>query len=209
MSYQPPPSRYNRQTEESVSLTRRPLFKVLVAVILLGVAAYFTWRNFYREETVVMPENLFGAPPIAEAMGEAHDACIANSIDKFVAGAPKDDPIKASQALAKAAKHTILAPDLKSDGWTLKHADICSVQGKPAAHLYYTKGGQQLSIFSMPAATWGDVGFTGTKDGPAKGRPCVVNLENNIVYCFIGTGDMSTRSLNELVPQHTQAKVQP
>jgi hypothetical protein len=198
MSYHPS-SRFH-QPQEGTSLFSSPVFKVVVALVLLGIAGLIAWWQLREPPPPTELPPLFSdrAPPILTALLATHDACCANNMDKFLPGTSKDDVPKAAKALAVAFKHTILGPELTGDGWILRHCGVCTVDGKPVAHLLYAKGEQRLSVFSLSVSSLGgDPGFKGVRDTPVEGRPCISVINQDDMFTIIAHGGINQRELLE------------
>jgi hypothetical protein len=211
MTYQNPAPRYKDDSNKP-SFFQTPLFKVVAAVVLLGIAAgYYFYSN--REEkpltTAALPDWAKNTPPeIMLSMAATHEACVKGNMDQFISGAPKDDAMKAAQALAKQFKHPIMAPNLST--WKLRHCGVCKVGDKQAAHLLYTEGDRRLSVFSIPAADWGDVGIKSQFEGGQDGKVMIAIVKDGNVYAFIAQGGgMTSVDLQQVVRGHSDEVARP
>src|SRR5450432_2734321 len=174
---------------------RRPAFKMAIAAMLLigfGVAYMIFWRTTDR------PIPRFLAAAMVAVHNQYAGAIITPDIHD------SDLPTIRSK-LAVQVGHPVLAAML-GDGWKYQGADIAKISGIPAAHLFFTRGDESISIFSIAAGAFYDTtvpngtGYAQIENNqPISGFFC-----DGAVHCLVGsskTGVMSLRTLTRIRQQ--------
>jgi len=115
-------------------------------LIVIGLGAFIALRT-----AAPAPRPIARIPTaFAEAMALRHDDCQSSNAH-HTPGDAKPDLRLISKQLRDELGFPALVATL-DDGWKLEGARICTVANFRTAHLLFTRDGQSLSIFSIPAS---------------------------------------------------------
>jgi anti-sigma factor RsiW len=119
---------------------------------------------------------------VLAAMVQTHDDCwqLATHIDH---GADVQDLRAIANALCAKLAEPVLVANLAEDGWQFRGAAICKVNGHDCAHLMFTKQGQRMSVFSLPASSC---------NGAVEGGIYAVDIDGHAVAGFVRAGGAFT-----------------
>jgi hypothetical protein len=139
------------------------------AVIMVGLGGLIARVSYERSHPI-------GGQTLA-AMVKVHDYCCKDGRKHRQKEIPHENFVLVGQSMASRLKEPVLAAEMK--GWNFVGAAMCPINGKPAAHLVYQRGGQWLSIFSIPAASC---------DKFREGGMGSEIIGDHMVACFTKTG---------------------
>jgi hypothetical protein len=174
--------------------TMLPGFAMAAAMVLAIGGLAFILSN--------SPRNV--PAPFQLAAVARHDECC-QAKDHHMPAIPQASYANMGQYLRQELNHPVLAADMTKDGWTFSGAAICPVGDVPAAHLLFTRGGESLSVFSLPVSA-----VSSMVDGQvyeartADGHTVVARAQDGAVYCLVGRGsqDVSVDQLDDLLDEH-------
>ncbi len=174
-----------------VPMWRHPAFRI-AAAFLLALIGVYTVMDLGSPKATVPQAMLVG-------MATRHDRCDAGEHDHHQRGVPQDDFHLMGQSLAARLKISVLAADLRSEGWTFRGAATCPVNGVPAAHLLFGQAHESLSLFSIPpgAAADGDIVVETVAQ-----HPMAVFVRGGVTYAAVGHGNVSETDVRGLLAKH-------
>jgi hypothetical protein len=93
----------------------------------------------------------------------------------------------------------VAVPDpMIGQGWQLKSAGFCRVGGQVAAQMFYTRGGQSVSVFAFSLRS-GRIPVEGESYVDiVGGRPMAGTVVGNAMYCVVGGGGSERVSLQDV-----------
>src|SRR5207253_1170513 len=124
---------------------------------------------------------------------------------------PQNNFVVMGQTMAGRIKEPVLAADI-GDGWKFVGAAMCPVNGKPSAHLIYSRGGQWLSIFSIPASSCEKVREGGFGGERINDHMIAGFARTGGVYCMVGScpkKDLQLDEIEQLLKKHQGDLIQP
>ena len=178
--------------------TLRTALAACIALVAIGYMALVVRDNFFpaRPPVTVGPTVSELPRNVAQAMIVVHDRNTALTDYKLV---PGRDLEKIREQLSQDVKIPVAVVEL-GDGWTFKSAAECKVAEVPAAEIEYSKQGQILSVFSIPAeaiysapngAEYEQVvdghALSGFRNGPG-------------LYCLVGSAGADAPTLKAIKP---------
>lgn len=189
---------------------RRPMAWRVAAALVVALVGVAIWSS------MVPPEDRGGvptpvAPPVALApFVERHDACVKDHLTAGhkAADVPQDDFQKMGSALCAKLKVPVLAADLRKDGWAFQGASLCDLKGERAAHLLFTRGKQELSVFTTAAAKGqstcggGEVNFCSER---IRNHEVAAFVKSGGVHCMVGhcaDGKLGGDEVRDLLKKH-------
>ncbi|MEO6435604.1 MAG: hypothetical protein ABIP55_07560 [Tepidisphaeraceae bacterium] len=129
----------------------------------------------------------------AAAVIMVHDNC-AKLPDHHVI--PGVDPAALREPLSKLEGIPVFATSL-GDSWQFRGASLCQVEGAKAAHLLFARGGEMVSIFSLPApASCQKSSYSMF----VSGHPLAGFTRDGTLYCVVGSATSGKFTLEELEP---------
>jgi hypothetical protein len=159
------------------------------AVIVVGLAGLI-WRVTEERRNPVGEKTLV-------AMVKTHDFCCTPGRRHQHNDIPQNNFTAMGQMMAGKINEPVLATEI-GDGWKFVGAAMCPVGGKPSAHLIYSRGGQWLSIFSIPASSCDKV-HNGAFGGERINDHMIVGFAHTgAVYCMVGTCPKKNLQLDEI-----------
>ena len=159
------------------------------ALILVGLTGLIVRANYERKHPVGNQTLL--------AMVRTHDYCCRNGNRHQWANIPQNDFVLMGQTMASTIKEPVLAADI-GDGWSFVGAAMCPVDGKTSAHLVYSRGGQFLSIFSIPASSCQKVRDGGFGSEEINNHMIAGFAHTGGVYCMVGSCPQKNLQLDEI-----------
>jgi hypothetical protein len=115
--------------------------------------------------------------------------------------------------LAAKVQNTVWAARLHSDGWTFEGADVCNINGKQVAHLFFSRGKQKLSVYSLPHSACPKSKKSGTCAIRVGDRHVLVGVvDPQGVFCLVGhcpKGRLKLEELQRLFDRHQRERVCP
>ena len=161
----------------------------VAAAILIGLTGLILRASYERRH------------PISEqtllAMVNTHDYCCRPNNPHQWASIPQNDFVLMGQNMASRIHEPVLATDV-GDGWSLLGGAMCLVDGKTCAHLIFRRGGQRLSIFSIPAASCGKVRDGGFGSEKLNDHMIAGFAHAGGVYGMVGSCPQKNLSLDEI-----------
>jgi len=169
-----------------------------IALIAIGYMALIVRDNFFPPKIPVavgptvteLPRN------VAQAMITVHERNAALSDYKPLAGR---DPEKLREQLSKDVAIPVVIADL-GDGWTFKSAAECKVADVQAAEVEYSKQGQILSVFSIPAEAIYSAPNGAEYDQVVDGHAVSGFRNGPGLYCLVGSAGSDAPTLKTLKP---------
>ena len=175
----------------------------IAAAILLGLTGLI-FRAAYERTHPIGGQTLL-------AMVQTHDRCTLKGNKHRAIDIPQDSFALMGQSMAGRIKEPVLAASMEG-GWNFVGGAMCLINGKPCAHLIYSRNGQSLSIFSIPAAYCEKV-----RDG-AMGREVINDhmvaafAKTGGVYCMVGScpqKNLQLEEIQQLLKKHQMDLVAP
>lgn len=165
------------------------------AVLLLGVGLLALEARGVLEARP-RPAAVASAPTmLSSSLSRAHDRCVKGEVSHPFAST--DLPAAIRQKLG--ADAGVAAPDPEiGQGWQLKSAGFCRVGGQVAAQMFYTRGGQSISVFAISLRS-GRIPVEGESYiDIVNGRPMAGTVVGNAMYCVVGGGGSERVSLQDV-----------
>lgn len=158
---------------------RSPLFRLAVAAVLLigfGALGYRIWQ---------MNQGPTYTPMLSQAIYKA-------MVDTHVSRGAQTTPdqvttLAAAGDLSKSIDRPVFVADLTRDGWTFHGAGVRNVGEHQAAQLYFTKGTQSISVFSLPASATKGAHDDQDYDKDFNGSPIAGFVHGKGLYCIVGS----------------------
>ena len=173
------------------------------AVIVVGLAGLI-WRVSDERKYPVGEKTML-------AMVKTHDFCCTPGRQHRHTDIPQTNFVAMGETMAGKIKEPVLAADI-GDGWRFVGAAMCLVGGKQSAHLIYSRGGQWLSVFSIPASSCEKV-HDGAFGGERINDHMIAGFaRTGGVYCMVGSCPQKNLQLDEieqLLKKHQRDLVQP
>jgi hypothetical protein len=183
----------------------RPLVTGLAAVLAVAAAGLYLYKPAPPARTAE------GRMQVLQAMVEMHDACCARE-SHWMAGLPENDLRLIGQAIGQQLRQEVLAADLSEDGWELKGAAICRVNGQDAAHFIFARRHARLSVFSLPVSACARVIETQMLSETIADRCVAAFTQDGRMYCMVGfcpNRNLKTAEVAELLQKHRSQMVGP
>jgi hypothetical protein len=202
----PPPKKTYR-----ISDWRWPtLALAAAAVFIVGFAGLYVHNH--RQPGKTGPVGAAGAAggesridhEILVALVKTHDQCSCLS-DYELRDLPKKDVKAIARAMGRKLHDRILAANLVEDGWQLRNAAICKVGDRPAAHIFYVRGGQTMSVFSVPNAPKGTCFDCGIDRELVDNHVLAGFASKGRIYCMVGycpKNDLKLEEVASLLERH-------
>jgi len=171
---------------------RSPLFRFAVAAVLVigfGALGYRIWQMnqgpVYDRGTVLSQE-------LYKAMVDTHVARGAQTTPDQVT------TLVAAGELSKSIDRPVFVADLTHDGWTFQGAGVRKVGEHQAAQLYFTRGKEAISVFSLPASA-----ATNSRDDEDyvkdfNGSPIAGFTHGKGLYCIVGSSSDDSLQVGEV-----------
>jgi hypothetical protein len=160
----------------------------VAAVLLLAIGAPVYYLGF-RDTGAGPAVDVYPVSDTAmSALVKRHDGCSKGPLRHHVIEAPNDDFVAIGKELSAKLGYPVLVADLRDDGWTFRGAAICPVNDQvKAAHLVFDRGGQTLSVFTVPA---GACAGGNAKDGDCyccekEQHPMAGFIQNGVLYTMV------------------------
>ena len=179
----------------SIKLSRRPLVGLALAASILIVIGIGTFIALKSGAPAPRPIAIIPTP-FAEAMAHQHDVC-QNNAEHFLSGQPKDDLRLISKQLRDELGFPALVATI-DDGWKFEGARICSVNEVRTAHLLFTRDGQSLSIFSIPAKAVYSPVDGAQYEMTVDQHPIAGFVRGTTMYCAVGKATKNDLTLAQL-----------
>lgn len=173
------------------------------AVIVVGLAGLI-WRVTEEQKYPVGEKTMI-------AMVRTHDYCCNPGRRHQHSDIPQTNFVAMGQTMAGKIKEPVLAAEI-GDGWKFVGAAMCPVDGKPSAHLIYSRDGQWLSIFSIPASSCEKVHNGGFGGERINDHMIAGFARTGGVYCMVGSCPKKNLQLDEieqLLKKHQGDLIQP
>ena len=177
---------------------RSPLYRLAVAAIVIigiGTLSFQVWNSSRPRSQYTFQPSLFKGM-IATHKARATGTEMAPDAVKSLAEAPK---------LSQAINRPVFVADLTKDGWTFEGAGVRSVGKFTAAQLFFTKGDEVVSIFSLPASAAPDAVENSTYDTVFDGAPIAGFVRSGGLFCIVGTspdGSLTAGEVKALLERH-------
>jgi hypothetical protein len=169
---------------------QQPVFRFAAAALfVVAVGSLALWFN--------RPVNA-GTMDLAliAAMVSTHDHCCdQDHRDKQI---PQDDRQTAGRALESKVHAPVLMANLIDEGWIFKGAAVCPVNGKSSAHLVFSRGGQRLSVFSLPVSACTQKPTCRLYKENRGGHVIAGIVKDNGLYCMIAHCPKHGIDINEV-----------
>jgi hypothetical protein len=115
--------------------------------------------------------------------------------------------------LVAKVQNTVWAAKLHADGWDFQGADVCRINGKQVAHLFFSKGRQKLSVYSLPHSACPKSRKWGTCAIKVDDRHVLVGVvDSQGVFCLVGhcpKGGLTLDELQRLFDRHRRERICP
>ena len=171
---------------------RSPLFRFAVAAVLVigfGALGYRIWQMnqgpTYDRGTVL-------TQALYQAMVDTHAARGAQTTPDTVT------TLAMAGDLSKSIDRPVFVADLTRDGWTFQGAGVRNVGEHQAAQLYFTKGNQAISVFSLPANAAKNPRQDQEYDKDFNGSPIAGFVHGNGLYCVVGSSSDESLQVAEV-----------
>lgn len=160
------------------------------AVFIVGFAGVYV--HHHRQPGKTGPAGVAGTAgsesridhDILVDLVKTHDQCSISDHD--MRDLPKKDVKAIAKAMGRKLHDRILAANLVEDGWQLRGAAICKVGNRPAAHILYTRGGQTMSVFSVPNVPKGTCFDCGIDQEMVEDHMLAGFASKGRIYCMVG-----------------------
>lgn len=145
MSREQAPRELRDRIAESLRADSRPISR---RIIVLGMAACIL-LGIGLSVLILWPANEKPAPNwFADAMIATHDQCKSLADHHRVKDVVDTDQAALQTKYREMLGHPALIAML-DDGWQFKGAGVCEIAKVPAAHLFFTRGDETISVFSV------------------------------------------------------------
>jgi hypothetical protein len=176
---------------------RNPLYGLAVAAVLvlgLGMLGYQIWQMnrgpVYDRSRFALSHELY------KAMVDVH-AARAND-----AGTADGGAVAAAAKLSTSIDRPVFVADLTRDGWTYRGAGVRTVGSNTAAQLYFTRGKQAISVFSLPASAAAGAREGEEYDKDFNGSPIAGFTKGSGLYCIVGDESVPLAEVKLLLAAH-------
>jgi hypothetical protein len=182
----------------SLKMPRRsPLFRFAVAAVLVigfGALGYRIWQ---------MNQGPTYDPGLTQALYK-------EMVDVHAARGAQTTPdqvttLAAAGALSKSIDRPVLVADLTRDGWTFQGAGVRKVAEHQAAQLYFTKGKEAISVFSLPASAAKGAHDDTDYVKDFNGSPIAGFTHGKGLYCIVGSSpddSLQVAEVKRLLAEH-------
>jgi len=196
------PSR--RSTNSRWAELKSPRTMALAAGVLIAIGfAVLQVASFFELTGPSVPA--YAARPVsfpasfAAALVATHDHCAKLSDHHFIAGS---DPVALRDQLTRAEGVPVSAIN-PGDGWQFRGAGLCTVEHTRAAHLLFVRGGEAISIFSLPAPqSCSESAYSQV----VANHPLVGFTRHGALYCVVGSDAQGRLTLDKLEPVVSKVK---
>jgi len=171
---------------------RSPLFKFAVAAVLLigfGALGYRIWQM--NQGPVYDPSRIL-SQSLYKAMVDTHAARGAQTTPDQVT------TLAAAGELSKSIDRPVFVADLTRDGWTFQGAAVRKVGEHQAAQLYFTKGNEAISVFSLPASAANGAHDDTDYVKDFNGSPIAGFTHGKGLYCIVGSSPDDSLQMAEV-----------
>jgi len=172
---------------------RSPLFRFAVAAVLVigfGALGYRIWQMnqppAIYNPLVAIPQALY------QEMVNVHAARGAQTTPDEVSTFA--DAAKLGQSIQR----PVFVADLTRDGWTFQGAAVRKVGSDMAAQLYFTKGKEAISVFSLPASAAPAARDDQDYDKVFNGSPIAGFTHGKGLYCIVGSSPDDSLQVTEV-----------
>ncbi|MDB5321212.1 MAG: hypothetical protein JWN40_2843 [Phycisphaerales bacterium] len=172
---------------------RSPLYWLAVAAVLVlgvGMLGYQIWQM--NRGPVYDPSRFALSQSLYKAMVDAHSARAKE------VGTGDIGPVATAANLSQSIQRPVFVADLTRDGWTYRGAGVRNVGSNTAAQLYFTKGKQAISVFSLPASTASGAREDEEYDKDFNGSPIAGFTHGPGLYCIVGSSEDDSLPLAEV-----------
>jgi hypothetical protein len=175
----------------------RRWFALAAAVLIcIGGAWYFHWRE-EQDEHYEYAKN----DALLDAMVDIHKAGAKGEADYTPLAAALANPAALSAEAQKKLNRTIPAPDLTKAGWTLDAASFCDVNKHLSVRFHFARGGQTITLLSMPAAAYADSAEGQQYELMEDGHPIAGYIKSGSLNCVVGDTTLSLQEATSLRDQ--------
>ena len=188
-------------------------------------ARLFAWRSFVTSVAagfVVVMAGIYlhgrlsgsTAEPrqaLLQAMVTTHEACCSCE-SHAMAELPAADVRLIGQVIGQRLQEGVLAADLSDDGWELKGASICKVNGEASAHFVFGRRQARMSVFSLPKNASVNMPETATYSAMIADHCVAAFVQGGQVYCMVGfcpNRSMKVSEVATLLQKHRAELVSP
>jgi hypothetical protein len=172
------------------------------AMIMVGLGGLVARVNWERHHPV-------GGQTLA-AMVKIHDYCCREGNKHQQKEIPQESFALIGQTMAQKLEKPVLAANL--EGWKFVGAAMCPINGKNSAHLVYHRGGQRLSVFSLPASACDKVREGGSGCEVISDHVVAGFAKTGGVYCIVATcpqKKLEREEIQQLLQKHRGNLVAP
>jgi hypothetical protein len=195
------PAAETAEPPRSLKLPQRsPLFRFAVAAVLLigfGALGYRIWQINQPPATynplAAIPQALY------QEMVKVHAARSAQTTPDEVSTFA--DAAKLGQSIQR----PVFVADLTRDGWTFQGAAVRKLGSDMAAQLYFTKGKEAISVFSLPASAAPAARDDQDYDKVFNGSPIAGFTHGKGLYCIVGSSpddSLPVAEVKRLLAEH-------
>ncbi len=129
---------------------------------------------------------------VYQAMVDAHSARAKE------AGTGDAGAVAAAANLSQSIQRPVFVADLTRNGWTYRGASVRNVGPNTAAQLYFTKGKQAISVYSLPASAANGARDDVEYDKDFNGSPIAGFTRGPGLYCIVGSSEDDSLKLGEV-----------
>jgi hypothetical protein len=184
----------------SLKMPRRsPLFRFAVAAVLVigfGALGYQIWQ-------MNQGPRYDGGTVLTQALYK-------DMVDTHVARGAQTTPdpvttLAAAGELSKATDRPVFVADLTRDGWTFRGAGVRKVGEHQATQLYFTKGKQAISVYSLPASAAKNAHDDQDYVKDFNGSPIAGFTHGKGLYCIVGSSSddsLQVAEVKRLLAEH-------
>jgi hypothetical protein len=177
-------------------------------------ASWFVWRIAAVLLIVIGALAVVFYDRLNPAIATDTVAALVQDHDNSTAGKTSLEPVawvNAGEVLAAKVQNPVWAARLHSDGWTFEGAKVCQINNKQVAHLFFSKGRQRLSVYSLPHSACPKSRKSGTCAIKVDDRHVLVGIvDPQGVFCLVGhcpKGGLKLAELQRLFDLHQAERV--
>jgi hypothetical protein len=104
--------------------------------------------------------------------------------------------------LGARVKRPVFVPDLTSDGWTFKGGAVRKLAGRETPQLFFTKGNQNISVFSFPADVAPKAIEDTSYDATFENLPIAGFVKKGGLFCIVGDNSIPLPDIRTLLESH-------
>ncbi len=179
---------------------KSPLYRFAVAAVLLigfGSLGYQIWKMTHQNPYI--PSYIISDAAYQNMVDHHEDHKTGKTTDHITT-------LAAAPGLGKQfgeMKKGIFVPDLTKDGWTFKGASVQKVENGTGVQLFFTKGNEALSVYSLPASTVAPKSIDKQDyEKMFNGMPIAGFTDSGGLYCIVGDKSVDLTEVKRLLNEH-------